>query len=87
MLFQEERGSFSGVYLGHRGWSKTPNGDTDFGTPNLGGNKSNPESKMSMAEAEYKRKCRRNMYIALGLFIVLIVVVSLVLILTVVKSK
>ena len=73
--------------MGHRGWSKTPNGDTDFGTPNLGGHKSNPESKMSMAEAENKRKCRRNMYIALGIFIVLIVVVSLALVLTVVNSK
>ena len=86
MLFQEERGSFSGVYLGHRGWKKTPNGDLEFDSPNFGRKKSKVESKMSIAELEAQKNCKRRIYIALGIFILLTVIISITLIATIINE-
>ena len=75
------------MYLGHRGWNPRPNGDTEFDSPNFGGKKSEVESKMSVVELEEQKKCKRKIYIALGIFIFLTIIVSIALIATIVNSK
>ena len=75
------------MYLGHRGWNPRPNGDTEFDSPNFGGEKPTVESKMSVAELEEHKKCKRRIYIALGIFILLTVIVSVALIATIINSK
>lgn len=75
------------MYLGHNGWTKPQNGEAGFNRPNFGRSKSSPESKVSIAEQERQKKCRRNLYIVFAVCIALAVIVSIVLVVTIVNSK
>ena len=77
----------SGVYLGHHGWNKIPNGRSEFDNPNLGRRSEKEVNRNSVIEAEEQTRCRKKLLIALTIFILLTVVVSIVLIVTIVKKK